>query len=68
MSLASAQQFVSRMKEDKKFRDAVQEVADVTALNDYLRDRGFEFNQKELVGAMAACMTELDAMSQSSGS
>lgn len=60
MSLASAQQFVSRMKEDKKFRAAVQQVADVAELNDYLRDQGFEFNQRELVGAMAACMTELD--------
>ncbi len=64
MSLASAQEFVSRMKEDKEFRSAVQEVADVAELNDYLRDQGFEFNQRELVGAMAACMTELDAMSQ----
>lgn len=60
MSLANAQQFVSRMKEDKKFRAAVQQVADVAELNDYLRDQGLEFNQRELVAAMAACMTELD--------
>jgi predicted ribosomally synthesized peptide with nif11-like leader len=60
VSLASAQQFVARMKADKEFRAAVQQVADVAALNDCLRDQGFDFNQRELVGAMAACMTELD--------
>ncbi len=64
MSLESAQQFVFRMKEDKEFRAAVQQFPDVSELNDYLRDQGFEFNQRELVGAMAACMAELDAMSQ----
>lgn len=64
MSLESAEQFVSRMKEDKQFRTAVQKTADTLALNDYLRSQGFDFNQRELVGAMAACMAELDAMVQ----
>lgn len=62
MSSESAQQFVSRMKEDKAFRATVQQVADVVGLNNYLRGQGFEFDQRELIGAMAACMTELDAM------
>lgn len=64
MSLESAQQFVFRMKEDREFRTAVQRTTDTADLNDYLRTQGFEFNQRELVGAMAACMAELDAMSQ----
>jgi predicted ribosomally synthesized peptide with nif11-like leader len=62
MSRESAQQFVSRMKDDKEFRIAVQRTADTAALNDYLRGKGFEFNQRELVGAMAACMAELEGM------
>ncbi len=64
MSLTSAQQFLSRMKEDKEFRASVRQFPDVSTLNNYLRDQGFEFNQRELIGAMVACMAELDAMSQ----
>lgn len=64
MSLESAQQFVSKMKEDKQFRESVQQTADIVALNDYLTGQGFEFNQRELIGAMAACMAELDKMVQ----
>jgi predicted ribosomally synthesized peptide with nif11-like leader len=64
MSAESAQEFVSRMKEDKGFRSAVQQVADAVELNNYLRGQGFEFDQRELVGAMAACMTELDSMAR----
>ena len=67
MSLDSAQQFVSRMKEDKEFRAAVGLTADTAALDAYLKNHGFEFNQRDLVGAMAACMAELDAMSQCCG-
>ncbi len=63
MSLESARQFVSKMKEDKEFRAAVQKVGDVIELKKYIAGQGFEFNQCELVGAMAACMAELDAMS-----
>jgi len=64
MSLKSAQQFVSRMKEDKEFRAAVGQTTDTVALNVYLIGQGFQFNQMELVEAMAACMAELDAMAQ----
>lgn len=64
MSLKSAEQFVSKMKEDQEFRATVQQTPDTAALNDYLRSQGFDFNQRELVGAMAACMAELDAMGQ----
>jgi predicted ribosomally synthesized peptide with nif11-like leader len=64
MSLVSAQKFVSRMKEDKKFRSTVQQATDTVELNNYLRCQGFEFNQQELVGAMASCMAELDKIGQ----
>ncbi len=64
MSTESAQRFVSRMKEDKEFRITVQKTDDTAAFNAYLTSQGFDFNQRELVGAMAACMAELDAMAQ----
>ncbi len=64
MSLESAQQFVSRMKEDKEFRTAVEQNADTVTLIVFLRSQGYEFDQRELVGAMAACMAELDATAQ----
>ncbi len=60
MSLESAQQFVSRMKEDQEFRAKAQSFADVASLKDFLQAQGYEFNERELVGAMAACMAELD--------
>lgn len=64
MSLESAQQFVSRMNGDKEFRTAVEHCADTMALIVFLRSQGYEFDQRELVGAMAACMGELDATPQ----
>lgn len=64
MSLESAHQFVARMKEDKELRSVVSSSTGNEALNNYLREQGFEFNQRELIAAMAACMTELDKMMQ----
>lgn len=66
MSLESAQQFVSRMREDKEFRATVGQTDDTRALNAYLKRHGFDFDQRELVEAMATCMAELEAMEQAS--
>jgi predicted ribosomally synthesized peptide with nif11-like leader len=63
MSLESARQFVAKMKEDKQFRAVVQQIGDAMELNDFIASQGFEFNQRELVEAMATCMAELDAIS-----
>jgi predicted ribosomally synthesized peptide with nif11-like leader len=60
MSFKSAQQFVSRMKEDLVFRDTVQTLPDSRKLNDYLKQQGFDFDDCDLVKAMAACMAELE--------
>ncbi len=60
MSFESAQQFVSRMKEDLTFRNKVQSLPDSRALHDYLTQQGFDFDECALVRAMAACMAELD--------
>ena len=64
MSLESAQQFVSRMKSDKSFRAQAQSITGNEAIGDFLTRQGFEFDQRELIGAMAACMAELDKMMQ----
>ena len=60
MSLENAQQFVSRMKEDKQFRNTVQSITDNNKLKEYLENQGYNFDERELIGAMAACMAELE--------
>jgi len=65
MSFSSAQQFVARMKEDKEFRGKVQSLPNEEALKDFIKVQGYEFDQRALVGAMAACMAELDIMMES---
>ena len=66
MSLESAHQFVSRMKEDREFRSAISSVTGNEALDDCLSSQGYEFGQWELVAAMAACMAELDKLRKDS--
>ncbi|HUT84912.1 MAG TPA: Nif11-like leader peptide family natural product precursor [Thermodesulfobacteriota bacterium] len=60
MSLENAQRFVSRMKEDKQFRNKIQGIADNKQLKEYLGNQGYNFDECELIGAMAACMAELE--------
>lgn len=59
MSVEKAQQFVARMRMDQEFRGAVQATADTASLREVLRKNGYEFNERELVGAMASCMEEM---------
>ena len=60
MSLENAQQFVSRMKEDRSFRNKIQGITDNKKLKEYLEKQGYNFDERELIGAMAACMAELE--------
>jgi predicted ribosomally synthesized peptide with nif11-like leader len=60
MSLENAQQFVSRMKEDKHFSNKVQSIADNKKLKEHLGKQGYKFDERELIGAMAVCMAELE--------
>lgn len=64
MSLEHAHQFVSRMKEDREFRSAVSSSTDKQSLSDYLKAQGYEFDRRELIAAMAACMAELEKTMQ----
>lgn len=61
MTTDSAQLFVQKMREDKDLRDTVQEISDRTELWEYIENKGYAFDECDLVKAMAACMTELEA-------
>lgn len=61
MSLDSAQTFLARMREDKGFRTSVLALADEETLKEFLTSEGYQFDNKDLVGAMAACMADLEA-------
>ena len=47
------------MKEDKDFREKIKNISDKEVLWNLVKSEGFDFDEKDLVGAMAACMTEL---------
>jgi len=61
MNTDSAQLFVQKMQEDKGFRDTVQEISDRTKLWEHIENKGYAFDECDLVKAMAACMAELEA-------
>ncbi len=60
MGLQSAKLFVKRMKEDNSFRDRISGVIDRKAFWDIVNREGFDFDERHLAGAMAACMTEME--------
>jgi predicted ribosomally synthesized peptide with nif11-like leader len=59
MPLEDARKFVARMKEDSEFRKKITQ-ADGQELDTCLCEEGMLFTQKELIGAMAECMAELE--------
>jgi len=61
MTTDSAQLFVQRMREDKGFRVTVQNINDRTELWEYIENKGFAFDECDLVKAMASCMAEIEA-------
>ncbi len=61
MNTDSAQLFVQKMREDKGFRDTVQEISDRTELWEYIENKGYAFDECDLVKAMATCMAEFEA-------
>jgi len=62
MTTDSAQLFVQRMREDKGFRVTVQNINDRTELWKYIENKGFAFDECDLVKAMASCMAEIEAL------
>ncbi len=60
MNTDSAQLFVQKMREDKGFRNTVQDMGDKAELWKYIQNKGYTFDECDLVKAMAACMAELE--------
>jgi predicted ribosomally synthesized peptide with nif11-like leader len=63
MNYNNAQAFVQRMREDTGFRNSIGTISDSAVLWKYIETNGFDFNECDLVKAMAACMAELENMS-----
>lgn len=61
MTTASAQLFVQKMRDDKGFRSTVQNIGGKTELWEFIENKGYAFDECDLVKAMAACMAELEA-------
>ena len=60
MAINNARKFVARLKEDHNFRNKVLETTGPENLFLFLKEESLPFNQRELVGAMAECMEELE--------
>jgi hypothetical protein len=60
MPLNDARRFVAKMREDHNFRNKALEVTGAEDLTSLLHAEGMLFDQRELVGAMAECMAELE--------
>ncbi len=61
MALESAKLFVTKMREDNGFRKQVSSVADKNAFWDLVKNENFNFDERDLAGAMAACMSDMEA-------
>jgi predicted ribosomally synthesized peptide with nif11-like leader len=61
MSLSNARRFVEKMREDNSFRNRILESKGTEDLSSILDQEGLAFDQRELVGAMAECMDQLDS-------
>ena len=60
MTTDSAQLFVQTMREDIGFREALKKIGDRDELWEYIKRKGYAFNECDLVKAMASCMAELE--------
>ena len=61
MSLENARRFVSRLREDHNFRKMALATTGPDDLSSFLHAEGLIFNQRELIGAMAECMEQLES-------
>lgn len=62
MPLEDARSFVEKMRDNLEFRDKVLQTNNLDDLTSFLRGEGLAFDQRELVGAMAECMAQMDQM------
>ena len=60
MSVNNARKFVAKLREDHSFRKKVLETTGPEDLLLFLQEERLSCNQRELVGAMAECMEQLE--------
>ncbi len=60
MPLNDARNFVAKMRDDRNFRNQVQNAETPENLTLILNGEGLGFDQVELVGAMAECMAQME--------
>ena len=60
MSINNARKFVMKLRENRKFRDKTLQTSGPEDFASFLHSEGLIFNQRELVGAMAECMEQLE--------
>lgn len=60
MALNDARKFVEKMKEDPNFRRNALDVKGPEELASFLQSNALQFDKRELVGAMAECMAQLE--------
>lgn len=60
MPLNDARIFVTKMREDHNFRKKVLDASGPEDLSSFLHSVGLQFDQRELAGAMAECMAQLE--------
>jgi len=60
MSINNARKFVAKLREDHGFRNKALETTGTEELSSFLDAEGLIFDQRDLVGAMAECMEQLE--------
>ena len=60
MPLDDARRFVTRMREDRAFRNKAGAAGTSEKLSFILNTEKLSFDRQELVGAMAECMAQMD--------
>ena len=65
MSINNARTFVAKLREDHDFKNKVLQTVWPEDLLLFLNEESLPFNQRELVGAMAECMEQLELQESS---
>ena len=65
MSIDNARTFVAKLREDHDFKNKVLQTAGPEDLLLFLNEESLPFDQRELVGAMAECMEQLELQESS---
>ncbi|MCP3876607.1 MAG: hypothetical protein GY699_26160 [Desulfobacteraceae bacterium] len=60
MPLNDARKFVEKLRGDHNFRENALNTTGPEELSSFLQSKTLCFDQRELVGAMAECMTQLE--------